>query len=111
MIPASLKKNDPDAYRAALTLLAWINDHNLDWARTGHVAVRTSVLESEAYRTLPHRIDYLDTPTIARNMPPATLYDAIQEALNRGLRAIWLGRKPIDDALADADIEVQSLLQ
>ena len=111
VIPASLKQKDPEAYQAALTLLAWIDDHNLDWARTGHVPVRTSVLESKTYRSLPHRIDYLDTPILARNMPMTTLYDAIQEAIDRGLQAIWLGRKPIDDALADAEIEVQSLLQ
>ena len=53
--PASLKRDDPETYAAALRVLAFINDHNIDWARTGHMAVRNSVLGSEAYAGLPHR--------------------------------------------------------
>ncbi len=37
-------------YDAAVTFLAFLNDHVEDWAKgTGHLASRTSVLESESY--------------------------------------------------------------
>jgi len=108
-IPASLQA-DEAGYQAALRVLAFINDHNIDWARTGHMAVRSSVLESEAYAGLPHRAEYAGTAAIARDTPPSENYGAIQDVLNRELQAIWLTGKPIDEALADAQAEVQDLL-
>ncbi|MEQ8965665.1 MAG: extracellular solute-binding protein [Azospirillaceae bacterium] len=109
-IPRSVKADEPETFEAALALLAWINDHNVDWARTGHMAVRESVLASEAYADLPHRSEYADTAEIARDVPPTQKYGAIQDVLNRELQAIWLTGKPVGDALADADAQVQDLL-
>jgi multiple sugar transport system substrate-binding protein len=106
-IPASLEGEDR---AAALKVLAFINDHNIDWARTGHMAVRTSVVESAEYQALPHRDEYTGTAAIARDTPPSERYGAIQDVLNRELQAIWLTDKPVADALADAEIEVQDLL-
>ena len=37
-------------------------------------------------------------------------YDAIQDALNRAFQSIWLTGTPVDQALANADAEVQDLL-
>jgi multiple sugar transport system substrate-binding protein len=109
-IPASVKANDPETYAAALKVLAFINDHNIDWARTGHMAVRSSVLDSEDYANLPHRSEYAGTAEIARDTPPSERYGAIQDVLNRELQAIWLTGKSVDEALADAEAEVQDLL-
>lgn len=106
-IPSTL---DGDDKTAALKVLAFINDHNIDWARTGHMAVRTSVLESDAYKALPHRDEYAGTAAIARDTPPSERYGAIQDVLNRELQAIWLTGKEVDMALADAELEVQDLL-
>jgi len=109
-IPSPLKASDPDTYAAALQVLAFINDHNIDWARTGHMAVRTSVLDSAEYAALPHRDEYAGTAGIARDTPPSERYGAIQDVLNRELQAIWLTGKSVDDALSDAELDVQDLL-
>lgn len=109
-IPAPLKTGDPDTYAAALQVLAFINEHNIDWARTGHMAVRTSVLESAEYAALPHRDEYTGTAEIARDTPASVRYGAIQDVLNREFQAIWLTGKPVDSALADAEADVQDLL-
>ncbi|NBB98346.1 MAG: extracellular solute-binding protein [Alphaproteobacteria bacterium] len=109
-IPAPLKANDPETYDAALRVLAFINDHNVDWARTGHMAVRSSVLESDEYAGLPHRDEYTGTADIARDTPPSARYGAIQDVLNREFQAIWLTGKPVDTALLDAQVDVQDLL-
>ena len=109
VIPSPVKQ-DAETYEAALKVLAFINEHNVDWARTGHMAVRNSVLESDGYASLPHRTEYAGTADIARDTPPAENYGAIQDVLNRELQAIWLTDKPVADALADANIEVQDLL-
>lgn len=109
-IPASLKRDQPDSYHAALRVLAFIDRHNIDWARTGHMAVRASVLESDAYAGLPHRDEYTGTAEIARDTPASVRYGAIQDVLNRELQAIWLTGKSVDAALADAQMDVQDLL-
>lgn len=106
-IPSSLAGEER---AAAMKVLAFINDHNIDWARTGHMAVRKSVLDSDAYASLPHRDEYTGTAAIAKDTPPSERYGAIQDVLNRELQAIWLTGKPVEDALADAELEVQDLL-
>ena len=106
-IPSTL---EGDEKMAALKVLAFINDHNIDWARTGHMAVRNSVVESEAYTSLPHRDEYTGTAAIAKDTPPSERYGAIQDVLNRELQAIWLTGKSVEAALGDAELEVQDLL-
>jgi multiple sugar transport system substrate-binding protein len=106
VVPADLKAKKPETYQAALALLAWINDHNLAWARTGHLPSRTSVLESEDYGTLPHRLDYRQSARFTQDLPRSTSYNAIHDVLTRNLQAIWQGRKSLDDALSDAEVEV-----
>ena len=106
-LPATINGETRDA---TMQVPAFINDHNVDWARTGHMAVRTSVVESEAYRPLPHRDEYAGTVSIAKDTPPSERYGAIQDVLNRELQAIWLTDKPVEAALSDAELEVQDLL-
>jgi multiple sugar transport system substrate-binding protein len=106
-IPSTI---DGEKKEAALKVLAFINEHNIDWARTGHMAVRTSVVESDAYKSLPHRDEYAGTAAIAKDTPPSERYGAIQDVLNRELQAIWLTGKDVQTALADAELEVQDLL-
>jgi len=101
---------DAAQLEAGLALLAHINDHNLAWSRTGHLAVRTSVLDSDAYTNLPHRDEYTGTAEIARDVQPVVRYEAVQDVLNRELQAIWLTGKPVAEALSDADAAVQDLL-
>ncbi|MHA3979235.1 extracellular solute-binding protein [Halovulum sp. GXIMD14794] len=109
-IPRSVKEGDPEKYQAALELLAWINDNNASWAKTGHMAVRNSVLESAAYKQLPHRADYAETANIAKDIPPTVRYGAIQDTLAREMQAVWLGEKSLDDALADAQLDIEDLM-
>ena len=109
-IPASLKQDDPETYEAALRVIAFIQEHNLDWARTGHMSVLQSVLESDDYNALPHRDEYAATATMAADLPPTEHFSAIQDILNRELQAIWLTGKSVDNALSDAQIDIQDVL-
>lgn len=110
-VPVTLKTERPEAYDAAMQLLSWINDHNLDWARTGHLAVRSSVLESDAYATLAHRVDYRRSAAFGRDLPVTSGYDEIHDVMIRCLQAIWLDGVPLDEVLAGAEADIQSLLQ
>ncbi len=110
-VPMSLKTERPEAYEAALELLSWINEHNFDWARTGHLAVRTSVLESDAYATLSHRLDYRRSAEFGRDLPVTSGYDEIHDVMTRYLQKIWLDGVPLEEALAGAEADIQRLLK
>ncbi len=109
-IPASVKADAPEKYQAALGFLSFLNDSNVDWARTGHMSVRKSVLSSEEYAGLPHRSEYTGTAQIAADAPASENYGAIQDAMNRELQAIWLTGKSVETALADAEADIQDQL-
>lgn len=109
-VPESLKTERPEAYDAAIKLLSWIDDHNLDWARTGHLAVRKSVLESDAYATLAHRADYRETAAIGRDLAAGNGYDEINDILTKSLQAIWTNDVSIDDALKRAEKNILALM-
>ncbi|KJY78832.1 extracellular solute-binding protein [Vibrio nigripulchritudo] len=108
VMPAAVKKN-AKKYDAAMKTLAWIYKHNLDWARTGHMSVRQSVLNSSEYKKLPHRSEYVETANIVGDTPPSVKYGAIQDVLNRELQSIWLTGKSVDDALEDAQLDIEDL--
>jgi multiple sugar transport system substrate-binding protein len=110
-VPESLKADNPEAYQAALQLLAWINEHNQDWARTGHMAVRKSVLESRSYATMAHRLDYRNSAEMGQDLPIANGYDEINDTLVSALQAIWMENMSIDQALKDAEAKIEELLQ
>ncbi len=110
VIPASLPGQSADRYQGALQLLAWIDDHSVDWARTGHLSVRESVLASDEYRALPHRDEYAGTVEIARDVERTPAFPAIQDVLNRRLQSIWLTDAEIEQTLGAADGEVQALV-
>jgi multiple sugar transport system substrate-binding protein len=109
-IPAQLKKEDPEKFQAALKVLAHINNHNIDWARTGHLPVRKSVLNSEELAALPYRSGYAKTAEIAYYMKPAKKYGAIQDAIGRNLVEFYQNDKPLEDTLKDIQEAVEDAL-
>jgi multiple sugar transport system substrate-binding protein len=102
--------DDPDKLAAAVTFLNFVNENNVEWARTGHVAVRESVLQSEEYQTLPHRDEYVGTAAIARAFPQVLDYNSLEQVLQEEFQAVWITGKPVEEALADAEARINDIL-
>lgn len=107
------RQSRPDAakQKAVLTFLKFLYDHNFHWARTGHLPVRTSVLQSAELRALPHRSEYTRTATIASALPPIQYQRALMDLLVNELNSTWLVNKEQDKALADAQRAAASILR
>jgi multiple sugar transport system substrate-binding protein len=107
------KQSKPDAakQKAALTFLKFLNDHNFHWARTGHLPVRASVLQSAEFRALPHRSEYTRTASIAAALPPIEYQRAHMDLLVNELNSTWLVNKEQDKALADAQRAASAILR
>jgi multiple sugar transport system substrate-binding protein len=103
---------DPVRYRAALEYANYLYDHSKDWAvNTGHLAARTSVLESPEYQEAPQRANYVRTGTeVARQVPKINDWPAVQDALTANIDSIWFQGASVDDALAEADRQIDSVL-
>ena len=85
---------------AALAFLKFLDEHNIDWARTGHLPVHQSVLNSEEFRSLPQRANFGDTANIVRNLPSVQNQRGIQDVMTSELTSMWLTDRPAEDVLA-----------
>lgn len=92
------------------TFFAFLNDNNVEWARTGHVSIRESVLESEEYQNLPHRDEYVGTADIARAFPRVLGYQRLEDILQEEFQAVWITGKSVEDALADAENRMAGII-
>ncbi len=95
---------DPDAARleATLTFLKYLNDNNIEWARTGHSAVNNSVVDSDVYNNYPHRSEYAEFVPSAVIPPRFDWGTAFEAVMDEELSAAFIGEKTPEDALADA---------
>jgi len=101
---------DEEELDDAMEFLAFLNENNYHWSRTGHVSVRESVLESEQYQELPHRDEYTGTAQIARAFPRVLGYNELETILQEEFQAVWITGKSPEQALADAEQRINDAL-
>ena len=93
---------DPAQLEATLTFLKYLNDNNIEWARTGHSAVNISVVNSDVYNNYPHRSEYAEFVPSAVIPPRFEWGTAFEPVMDEELSAAFIGEKTPEDALADA---------
>ena len=106
------KEADPAKYRAALEFVNYLYDHSGDWAiHTGHLAARSSVLASPDYEKAPQRANYVKTGTTnASLVPSVSNWQGVQDTLIKQMDSIWFQGASVDEALAEADRQVDTIL-
>ncbi|MFC3704502.1 extracellular solute-binding protein [Devosia honganensis] len=59
VIPANAgKEADPAKREAVMTVIAWMDEHSLDWAGAGHIPAFNAVRESAEFQALKPQSDY-----------------------------------------------------
>jgi multiple sugar transport system substrate-binding protein len=108
-----LPKQQNDAkYEAGMVFLSYLYEQVFDWAAgTGHLAPRSSVLESEELQNVPQRQNYAGTADTAKLVPSIENWQAVEDILKEEIESTWLTGKSVSAALADADSRVNSVLQ
>ncbi len=105
-------QQDDAKYEAGMDFLAFLHEHTRDWAAgTGHLAPRTSVLDSDALQEVQQRSNYAETANIAQLVPTIRNWQAVEDILKEEIESTWLTDKSIDDALTDADRRINNTLQ
>jgi multiple sugar transport system substrate-binding protein len=104
-------RRTPEQRRAIARLLRFMAQHNFDWSRTGHIPAMQAVVDSAAFKALPHRRDIAPLAQIGRPLPGyVRRQGAIEGLIGEELAAAVSGQKPVDRALADAERRVNELL-
>ncbi len=109
VVPA--RDRTPEQRTAIARFFRFMADHNYDWVRTGHLPAFRSVVESAAFRALPHRQDIALLASFGRPLPEGVQrQSAIEGIVGEEIAAAVNGQKPVDQALADAERRVNELL-
>ncbi len=104
-------QDDESRYDAAVEFVTFLNNHVNDWSiGTGHLAPRTSVLNSEEYEAAPQRANYADTANISRLVPSILNWQATEDILKEELESTWLTGKDPAQALSDANERINAEL-
>jgi multiple sugar transport system substrate-binding protein len=106
IIPQGLNP-DPDRLTATLTFLDFLNDNNIEWARTGHASVNTSVVTSDEYNNYPHRNEYAEFVPSAIIQPRSNWNTAFEAVMDEELSAAFIGEKSPEQALGDAQTRLE----
>lgn len=97
--------------QAAFRLMRFLADHNVDWARTGHLPVFQKVLDSGAFKALPHRETYAKLAETGQPLPSGVRRQyPIENIIGEESGAAITGTKSISRALADAERRINQLL-
>ncbi|WP_157138724.1 ABC transporter substrate-binding protein [Asticcacaulis biprosthecium] len=106
------KRDRTPAERAAvLKLMKFLQVHDYDWARTGHLPTQKDVAQSAQYLSLPHRNDIVALASTGKTLPAGVERQfAIQDIVGDEMASAIRGHKSVDAALSDAEHRVNDLL-
>jgi multiple sugar transport system substrate-binding protein len=97
--------------RAIARFFRFIAEHNFDWARTGHLPAFQAVVDSPAFKALPHRTNIAPVASNGRPLPGGVQrQNAIEGLVGEEIAAAFNGQKSTRQALGDAERRVNELL-
>lgn len=102
---------DEKTRHAALVFLKFLYDHDGDWARTGHLPARQSVIASAEFNALPHRSDIKEISSTGYSLPNTVPRQfAMQEIVGEEISNMLSTNKPIADVQKDGESRTNALL-
>jgi len=101
----------PEQLAAIGKFLKFFADNDFEWSRTGHLPAFKAVLDSDAFKALPHRDTLAPIATLGTPLPSAVQRQfAIQDIIGEEMGAAVTGQKEVDAALTDAESRINELL-
>ncbi|WP_375386156.1 extracellular solute-binding protein [uncultured Microbacterium sp.] len=106
------KDQNPVKYRAALEFISYLYANDVAWALgTGHIAARTSVLDSAEYQNAPQRANYASTAADATvTLPHIQNWPAVEKIAVQSVESIWFQDADIDEALTNGNGQIDAAL-
>ncbi len=102
---------DPAKRKAALTFMKYLFDRNFEWARTGHLTVSKTVLDSAQFQDLPFRKSIMEITSTGAAIPlTVPRQRALQDIVGEEIANMWLTSKPVEAAAQDGEARTNKLL-
>lgn len=98
---------DPARLEPIMRVMKFLYDNEFAWAKTGHIAVRQSILDSPEYQAMPHRNEYAEVADITFTYPNASWILAFESITNEEIQAVYIGDKTPEQALADMQARLE----
>jgi multiple sugar transport system substrate-binding protein len=103
-------QRSPEERAAMARFLGFLARYNSDWSRTGQLPAFAALVETPAFRALPHRADIAALTRTGRQLPGyVERQSAVQGLIGEELEAAITGAKPVEAALRDAERRVNQL--
>jgi multiple sugar transport system substrate-binding protein len=110
IIPVQKKNKDPKKVQAAITFAKWIAEHGAMWSKAGHIPASNVAVESQEFKSMPLRSDYLKAANDGIYLPQSPKMWPAKDQLVQSLDAIWAGKEPVDKGLDKAVQNVEKIL-
>ncbi|MDV6331953.1 ABC transporter substrate-binding protein [Asticcacaulis sp. 201] len=105
------RERTPAQRAAVFRLMKFLQMHDFDWSRTGHLTTQADVAASAKYLNLPHRSEIVTLARTGETLPPGIERQfAVRDIIGDELASAITGHKTVDRALKDAENRVNDLL-
>ncbi len=111
-MPRNARRTRGNAQGRASRFLKFFAANDFQWARTGHFPAYRAIIESAAWRALPHRKDIAVITEIGEPLPKFVRRQSpIETIVGEEASAAFTGEKSVDDALKDMQRRADQILQ
>jgi multiple sugar transport system substrate-binding protein len=105
------RQRTPAQADAVLRLMKFLQLHDYDWSRTGHLPSQMPVATSAKYLALPYRKDIIELASVGQTLPQGVERQfAIQDIIGDEMASAITGHKTTEEALKAAEHRVNDLL-
>ncbi|WP_339291572.1 ABC transporter substrate-binding protein [Paenibacillus sp. FSL W8-0187] len=111
ILPVQKKGQDENKVKASITFAKWVTDNAAEWSKAGHIPPSTTAVESEAFKNMPYRQDYLQAGNDGVYLPRSPKMWPAKDQLVQALDTIWSGKAPVDKGLDAAVQSMEKLLK
>lgn len=105
-----IPKQSEKTTEAAMTLVKWLSDNSIEWAKAGQVPVRNSIVNSDEFAALTEQYEFSKQLPYVRFLPQTERLAEIESVLLEYMDAAYLGDMSLADALEEVAYEVDDIL-
>ncbi|MBP2110688.1 multiple sugar transport system substrate-binding protein [Paenibacillus silagei] len=102
----------PEKQEAAAKFMKYFSEVGGEiWGQAGHVPANSKITESEAYKSLPYRSEFIEAQKTVKFAPPTDKYTTIITTVSEGLQNIIFGSETPEDGLAKLEKQINEVLE
>jgi len=101
---------DEEKQKAALTFAKWATDHGELWAKAGHIPSKNTVIEKEAFKNMPYRLDYVKAADYVKFDSAGAYTWGIRTEITTALSKVWNDQITAGEAVDEAVTAIERLI-